>query len=131
MKTLQKMMRKVKRGQGGFTLIELLVVVAILGVIAAVVVLNVGGFMGRGTEEAANTEVHQVQTAIIAYMVDNTPTAGTIGPNDTTGPAIYLVDPGSLQATYTYDTSGKITNGVAESSGKWVGCTWGTDGWSC
>ena len=57
-------------GQKGFTLIELLVVIAILGVIAAVVALNVSTFFGRGTVQAANTELHQVQTAIISAMAD-------------------------------------------------------------
>jgi len=58
------------RKQRGFTLIELLVVIAILGVIAVVVALNVGNFFGRGTLQAANTELHQAQTAIIAIMSD-------------------------------------------------------------
>ena len=57
-------------GQKGFTLIELLVVIAILGVIAAVVALNIAGFFGRGTLQAANTELHQGQTAIISAMAD-------------------------------------------------------------
>ena len=57
-------------GQKGFTLIELLVVIAILGVIAAVVALNIAGFFGRGTLQAAKTEVHQAQTAIITMMAD-------------------------------------------------------------
>jgi len=57
-------------GQKGFTLIELLVVIAILGVIAAIVALNVAGFFGRGTLQAAKTELHQAQTAIIAAMAD-------------------------------------------------------------
>ena len=63
-------MKMIHRGEKGFTLIELLVVIAILGVIAAVVALNVGTFFGRGTLQAANTELHQVQTAIIATMAD-------------------------------------------------------------
>jgi len=56
--------------ENGFTLIELLVVIAILGVIAAVVSLNVSNFFGRGEVEAANIELHQVQTAIIAAMAE-------------------------------------------------------------
>ena len=63
-------MKMIHRGEKGFTLIELLVVIAILGVIAAVVALNVGNFFGRGTVQSANTELHQVQTAIIACMAD-------------------------------------------------------------
>ena len=64
-------MRMPKRGEKGFTLIELLIVVAILGVLAAVVIPNVGRFIGRGEEEAAATERTNVQTAVVAMMVDN------------------------------------------------------------
>ena len=68
-------MRMPKRGEKGFTLIELLIVVAILGVLAAVIVPNVGRFLGRGEEEARRTEYHNMSTAITAMMVDNNVTA--------------------------------------------------------
>ncbi len=64
-------MRMPKRGEKGFTLIELLIVVAILGVLAAVVIPNVGRFIGAGETEAAGTELSNVQTAVVAMMVDN------------------------------------------------------------
>jgi len=64
-------MKMPKRGEKGFTLIELLIVVAILGVLAAVVIPNVGRFIGAGEEEAAETEFANVQTAVISMMVDN------------------------------------------------------------
>ena len=64
-------MRLPKRGEKGFTLIELLIVVAILGVLAAVVIPNVGRFIGRGEDEAASTEFANIQTAVIALMTDN------------------------------------------------------------
>ncbi len=64
-------MRISRRGEKGFTLIELLIVVAILGVLAAVVIPNVGRFIGRGESEAADTERTNVQTAVIAMMTDN------------------------------------------------------------
>jgi len=67
---MKTFMKRMHGGQKGFTLIELLVVIAILGVIAAVVALNVAGFFGRGTLQAANTELHQAQTSIVACMAD-------------------------------------------------------------
>jgi prepilin-type N-terminal cleavage/methylation domain-containing protein len=64
-------MRLPKRGEKGFTLIELLIVVAILGVLAAVVIPNVGRFIGRGETEAGETEFTNVQSAVVAMMTDN------------------------------------------------------------
>ena len=64
-------MRLPKRGEKGFTLIELLIVVAILGVLAAVVIPNVGRFIGRGEQEAWETEFANIQSAVVAMMTDN------------------------------------------------------------
>ncbi|PIU23165.1 MAG: hypothetical protein COT13_04525, partial [Chloroflexi bacterium CG08_land_8_20_14_0_20_45_12] len=70
MKHIKSLMEKVGKGEGGFTLIELLIVILILGIIAAVVVLNVGGFFGTGAREAAYMEKDAVQTAVLASMID-------------------------------------------------------------
>jgi len=59
-----------RHGERGFTLIELLVVIALLGVLATVVIPNVVQFMGRGEEEAKATELHNVQTAVLALLVE-------------------------------------------------------------
>ena len=64
-------MRLPKRGEKGFTLIELLIVVAILGVLAAVVIPNVGRFLGRGEEEARRVEYNTVRLGVTALMVEN------------------------------------------------------------
>ena len=129
-------MKTIHRGEKGFTLIELLVVIAILGVIAAVVALNVAGFFGRGTLQAANTELHQVQTAIIATMAD----AETGQLDGGTWPQIWDGDTGvlyigafdaahyiygPLRAGYTVSQNGTISLGDPEIEGGWgTGIEW-------
>jgi prepilin-type N-terminal cleavage/methylation domain-containing protein len=132
-------MKMIHRGEKGFTLIELLVVIAILGVIAAVVALNVAGFFGRGTLQAANTELHQVQTAIISAMADCTQPGVTASNNwsgeggvvhstgtcyngtpKTPGDAAFYCY-GPFKAQYTVTTEGKIEYGVCNYTGGWGG----------
>ena len=125
-------MKRMHGGQKGFTLIELLVVIAILGVIAAVVALNVAGFFGRGTLQAANTELHQAQTAIVACMADAESSDVTVTGVWSGGEEVYAtgVDGitdyyaknytyGPLRAQYTVTTTGSITNGNSVFTGGW------------
>jgi prepilin-type N-terminal cleavage/methylation domain-containing protein len=59
------------RPAAGFTLIELMVAVSMLAVLAGVVILNIGTFIGEGRVEAKKVEQHQVTSAVGLYMVDN------------------------------------------------------------
>ena len=143
---MKRLISTMSGNQKGFTLIELLVVVAILGVIAAVVALNVSTFFGRGTVQAANTELHQVQTAIISLMADAE--SGTIqvhgqgwwaGGNETA--PFFAVNQthrilasnyvyGPFRAAYQVATDGSITVGSINSTAStaignpWSGIRW-------
>jgi len=135
---MEKFLKRMHGGQKGFTLIELLVVIAILGIIAAVVALNVAGFFGRGTLQAANTELHQAQTAIIAAMADaesnNVSAVGTewageteyvtvFGPGGNIDAADYVYGP--FRARYEVDATGAIVGGLCNGEGEWgTAITW-------
>lgn len=113
--------------QFGFTLIEVLVVLALLGIVAAVVVLSISGLAGRGAVEAANTEAHQVQSAVIACMQQQNlgPSEFTLCSDSDQSKAVeqYLLNAGQLQARYTV-SGGKIVNAYAYTDGKWAELTW-------
>ena len=107
-------MRLPIKGEKGFTLIELLIVVAILGVLAAIVIPNVGRFIGRGKTESAATELASIQAATFSMMVDNNLSTLTITRTATnaTGNMTIFPGPGNL-SLYGNNTTGTVVNYVA------------------
>jgi type IV pilus assembly protein PilA len=105
------------RGEKGFTLIELLIVIAILGIIAAVVIPNIAGFMTSGQLAAANTEAENVKTGSLAYFAEY-----GVWPGSSLNLSPEYVS-GTLKADYTFDADyGWILN-ATPTVGGWSGIT--------
>jgi type IV pilus assembly protein PilA len=119
---MRRFLKGVRRGEKGFTLIELLIVVAILGILAAVVVPNLAGFIGAGSAAAANQEVANVETAAMAYYAEQ----GTWpGNSDSlyTAPYDYLSD-APIYGLYTFNSYGKVDQVTELAKATSAGLNW-------
>jgi general secretion pathway protein G len=65
---IQRSLAKKRSGEGGFTLIELLIVIVILGILAAIVVLAIGGLKDSSKTAACDAEAKTLETAEDAYF---------------------------------------------------------------
>ena len=67
------------KGQKGFTLIEILIVLALMAVLAAIVIPNVQGFLGRGKDDSYKVDKKTLQAALDGYYTKNSayPSTGT------------------------------------------------------
>jgi type IV pilus assembly protein PilA len=115
---MKRFMKRTHRGEKGFTLIELLIVIAILGIIAAIVVPNVAGFLTSGTLNAAQTEAENVKTAAVGYLAE----AGEWPPDSDALDDFLEGTHTALRAYYDFDSTAGIT--TADPT---ITNGWGTD----
>jgi len=120
---MKRLLRQFRHGQRGFTLIELLIVVAILGILAAVIVPNLAGFLGTGNVAAANTEVANIETATLAYYADND---GTWPEDSSTLSTDGYISAAPKYAVYTFDSWGKVTGADPTAAAGSAGITFDT-----
>ncbi|MFV0504340.1 MAG: type II secretion system protein [Lachnospirales bacterium] len=73
----------------GFTLMELMVVIAVLGVLIAMVVPAVSGYVDAAKRKVVQTTISQFQTAVVAYEL-------------TEGKALNTSDDAELKKLYNY-----------------------------
>src|SRR5262245_55434636 len=76
---IQRSMAKKRSGEGGFTLVELLIVIVILGILAAIVVLAIGGLRDSAQDSSCKAGLNTIKSAQDAYFASSDPnTYGTM-----------------------------------------------------
>jgi prepilin-type N-terminal cleavage/methylation domain-containing protein len=92
----QRALAKKRSGEGGFTLVELLIVIVILGILAAIVVLAIGGLSGTAQKSSCNAAAKAISSAEDAFFASPDPATGQAYGHYADGsvtPGVGLLDP--------------------------------------
>lgn len=134
----------------GFTLIELLIVIAIIGVLAALLMVNFVGIRQRARDAQRKSDLRQIQSALEIYRADSSsyplslPGCGLpFSANGTTymqkvpcdplnsGSYIYTYVSGSGNTTYSlYACLENVNDSQKDTANNSAYCTGGSTNWS-
>lgn len=88
-----------KKNNRGFTLVELLVVIAIIGVLATLLLLQLGGARAKARDSKRISDVTQLQTALEQYFDDNAGTYPPVSLYDASDPLKTYIGLGKINST--------------------------------
>lgn len=63
-------MKKIQKSKKGFTLIEMVLVIAIIVILAAVLVMNIGTYIGRAKNAASSVADHNSSISEVTSIID-------------------------------------------------------------
>ncbi|HUV43179.1 MAG TPA: type II secretion system protein [Patescibacteria group bacterium] len=105
-----------KACERGFTLIELLVVISIIGILATLLIANIGGIRERARDARRKSDLNQIQKALEMYKNSQKP------PEYPTGTGYISFLEGALETDYMQDVPHDPKCSYNETLGDWE-CT--------